>query len=176
MSRYSKIPPRKFFARICLFSALSLFAFLLFDTAVEAYDVSGNSTADINTALSLSELDDLQFGKIYADQAGDTIELRANGNILISGGSQHDGDQQRERFRITGTLNSNVTLSLSPSNILTGPGQDIPFYDLVANKASSFTLNTNGRRNFRVGGKIDINPTQVNGTYSGTYQATVNYQ
>lgn len=141
-----------------------------------ASDFGASSSADIRDPLVLQERDEMNFGIIAPDPAGDQITLNVNNTINTLNGSQHLGGQQFGRFRIIGTPNSNVTYSFSTGDTLSGPGTDMPFGNFQTNRPASFAINDNGRRQIRIGATLTVNPNQIAGNYSGIYTFTVYYQ
>lgn len=154
---------------------LSLWVFL---TPIKGWanDYTGVITTEIREPLILQERDEMNFGIIAPDPAGDQITLNTNNTIDTVNSSQSLGGQQFGRFRITGTPNSIVTYSFSSGDFLSGPGADMPFGNYTTNRPASFALNNNGRKQIRIGATLTVGPNQVAGTYSGSYTITVNYQ
>lgn len=144
--------------------------------ACYADSFTSNASTNIRTAIIITENTAMTFGTIFADPAGDTVRMRPNNNLTFTNGSTSLGGQTSGRFRVEGEANASISYTVSSGDVLTGPGVDIPITALQVNRSSPFSLNGRGRRNFRVGATITIAPSQVGGTYTGTYTLTMNYE
>lgn len=159
-----------------LFTLFAISTMCVFCKTTHAESLLGNSSVELRTPLTISENVPMDFGTITVAASGDAIRLRPNNNITTTNGSISSGGQTSGRFRVDGTPDSSVSYSFNAGNFLSGPGTDIPIGDFVINRSNPFTINSDGRRFFRVGATMFPSAGQSGGLYSGTYILTINYE
>lgn len=144
-----------------------------------AYAATENAQAavDVLAAVELTEYQRLDFGVVAASAAGGTVTVGASGAALpvgtgvlaISGGAA-------ARFRVTQATNGSViALTVGNPAPLTGPGANIALSGLTLS-ANSITYNSATPQDIYVGGTISLNPNQVAGVYTGSFDVTAEYQ
>ncbi|MBP6379548.1 DUF4402 domain-containing protein [Sphingorhabdus sp.] len=145
--------------------------------AAYAATEQADATVQVLAAVQLSAVTDLDFGVVAASAAGGTVSLgaasgatpSATGVIAISGGAPAS-------FQVTQATNGEVIdLTVGNPAPLTGPGADIALSGLTLSNAS-ITFNSASLQTVYVGGTISLNPNQVAGTYTGTFDVTAEYQ
>jgi len=127
------------------------------------------------TAITIDELDQMNFGTIIVDPNGDEIRIRPNGRMTSTGQSFFSGTTSGARFRLRGEPNAAFNISFSSGDVLTGSGAAISLEQFQHNRGDTPAFNGNGRRNTRVGARLVINAGQISGAYSGTYTIFVDY-
>ncbi|MGC1470092.1 MAG: DUF4402 domain-containing protein [Sphingorhabdus sp.] len=145
--------------------------------AAYAATEQADATVQVLAAVQLSAVTDLDFGVVAASAAGGTVSLgaasgatpSATGVIAISGGAPAS-------FQVTQATNGEVIdLTVGNPAPLTGPGADIALSGLTLS-TGSITFNSASLETVYVGGTISLNPNQVAGTYTGTFDVTAEYQ
>jgi Mat/Ecp fimbriae major subunit len=145
--------------------------------AAYAATEQADATVQVLAAVQLSAVSDLDFGVVAASAAGGTVTVgasaaatpSASGVIAISGGSAAS-------FQVTQATNGEIIdLTVDNPAPLTGPGADITLSGLTLSNAS-ITFNSASLQTVYVGGTITLNPNQVAGTYTGTFDVTAEYQ
>lgn len=145
--------------------------------AAYAATEQADATVQVLAAVQLSAVSDLDFGVVAASAAGGTVSLGASaaavpvgtGVIAISGGAAAS-------FQVTQATNGEVIdLSVGNPTPLTGPGANIALSGLTLSN-SSITFNSAALQTVYVGGTISLNPNQVAGTYTGSFDVTAEYQ
>lgn len=148
--------------------------------------LASNSTADTATGASQANLlqglsiifsQDLDFGVILPPTDGDQItvsEATNSPSISAVGSSVLSGSFSRGLFDITGTPNTTTTVTVSDSATLTGPGDPMTVDNLVVNRSAPL-MGDLGTTEIVVGGRLNVNPSQTPGDYTGTYEVTVAY-
>jgi hypothetical protein len=138
--------------------------------------------------LSFVKTDDLDFGSLIAGTAGGTVRLQPNGTRTTTGTvTLVGGGQQTAGFAGFGSNNQQVLISLSSNTIqLTGPGAPMTVSAFEIGSTPTAILSTVPQRfrinsatglfSFPVGATLTVNPNQASGTYTGTWQITLNYQ
>ena len=89
--------------------------------------------------------------------------------IAISGGSAAS-------FQVTQATNGEaIALTVGNPAPLTGPGANIALSGLTLSN-NSITFSSTSLQTIYVGGTISLNPNQVAGTYTGSFDVTAEYQ
>ncbi len=149
----------------------------MMSNAAYAATQQADATVQVLAAVQLSAVSDLDFGVVAASAAGGTVSLGASasavpvgsGVIAISGGSAAS-------FQVTQATNGEVIdLTVGNPAPLTGPGANIALSGLTLSN-NSITFNSASLQTIYVGGTISLNPNQVAGTYTGSFDVTAEYQ
>lgn len=147
-------------------------------TPAVAVPVTGpapTATARIQKPLSLTRVDDLDFGTILV-QGSDTISIDYATGTLSCGAPANltcSGATKRAQYRVTGTNNQDVTVTMP--NVTLSNGTDN--MTLVLNGPATVNLTNSGSSGtvFNIGGSIAINENVSEGTYVGDLAVTVEY-
>ena len=152
----------------------ALFALTLGASAVFAATTTGTARAEIIAPLSVTQTQQMDFGKIVQDAAGGNVVLGSNGvasSSLILVGATMAGE-----FEILGQPSQNVTVSLPATISLSDGGSAaMTISSLTMSKAATHALDISGESVFTVGGTLAVGAGQDAGVYTGTYTVTVNY-
>jgi len=94
-----------------------------------------------------------------------------NANLICTGATQV------ARYNVSGTNNRTVLIS-APNVTLANQGDPTKTLTMVVDGPGSVLLTNSGPpgTNFSLGGSISLSSTTVSGTYSGTFNVTVDYQ
>ena len=94
-----------------------------------------------------------------------------NANLICTGATQV------ARYNVSGTNNRTVLIS-SPNVTLVNQGDPTKTLTMVVDNPGAVLLTNSGPpgTNFSLGGSISLNSSTVSGTYSGTFNVTVDYQ
>ncbi len=141
-----------------------------------AVDATGNASASIQQAISLSEDTAMDFATIVADVAGDTVTLAADGTVTSTGTSTFSGTAAAGEFSASGTPSAAVTISFSTGDTLSGPGAAMGLGTFTTNAGGTPAFDVGGALSFDVGADLAVNAGQTGGAYTGTYTLTVDYQ
>lgn len=154
---------------------------------ITASDGAG-AFATIIKPITLTKVDDLQFGVIAADADGGSVVVAAatgtatpSGVILYTAGNNAI-DPSAAFFNVTGEASYTYKITLPSSVTLTRDGgaetmsvgtfkTNTPSESLVGN-----TFDEDGKASFKVGGTLTIGASQVAGLYAGTLSVTVDYE
>lgn len=149
----------------------------MMSNAAYAATQQADATVQVLAAVQLSAVSDLDFGVVAASAAGGTVSLGASasavpvgsGVIAISGGSAAS-------FQVTQATNGEaIALTVGNPAPLTGPGANIALSGLTLSN-NSITFSSTSLQTIYVGGTISLNPNQVAGTYTGSFDVTAEYQ
>jgi hypothetical protein len=156
---------------------------------------STNASADLLTAMTLTQTSALSFGaNILTNTSGGTVVLPAdNTDRLYTGGvaaSTVTPAASNASYTVSGNVNEAYSILLPSSVVVThssgaiGAGvriMNITELTAIFNGASEntvtnkSTLDASGNDSFKVGGKLTISEEQLGGTYNGTFQVSVDY-
>ena len=172
------------------FYLAALAATTAFATPAFAATVTASATAEarglVLQPLTLTKVDDLDFGTVLASTALGTVTINADtGNRTSTGGVTQvaSNNGQRALFAGAGTAGNLVTLTLSPptGGVLvstTNPADTIVVSSLVLDNANltSRAIGAGGTFQVGVGGTFDIAANQPNGFYKADFNLTADYQ
>jgi Mat/Ecp fimbriae major subunit len=131
--------------------------------------------AACNKAITVTEMQQMNYGTIAVTSGGGTVTMAANGTVSAPGGFTVTGITAPGTFQVTGTNNCVVTISFVAGS-LTGPGTAMQIQNFTTNAGASPTLNpAGGVLTFNVGADLVVNSGQLGGSYSGAYTVTVIY-
>ena len=138
-------------------------------------------SANVTKPLILMWLQNLDLGSIVlgpGSWSAATVGISrtgaftcANANLTCSGATQV------AQYNVSGT-NNQVVLITAPNVTLVNTSDPTNTLTLVVDKPTSLTLTNSGPpgSNFSLGGSISLSSTTASGTYSGTFNVTVDYQ
>ncbi|MEO7635332.1 MAG: DUF4402 domain-containing protein [Sphingomicrobium sp.] len=167
-----------FAAPIALALALAL-------TATPALAVGPNqnstATARITKPLTLTYVRDLTLGTIVLSGSGTwtgaTVGIsRAGAFACTNGNVTCSGATQTAQYKITGTNNQVVTVN-SPNVTMTNQNDGVSTLLLTVDNPGTVNLGNSGTAGltFDLGGTITVASSTTDGTYTGTFNVTVNY-
>jgi Mat/Ecp fimbriae major subunit len=142
-------------------------------TAAHAATASATAKAKILRQVTLTNKADLQFGTIVSSPTQSTVVISAAGVRTCGTTLVCSGTSTAAVFELTGTTGQVVTVSV-PSSVTLTAGTFSMTASLAAS-ASSVTL-ANSAGSFTVGGTLTVGADQADGDYSGTFNATADYQ
>jgi hypothetical protein len=137
------------------------------------------ATARIFKPLTIEFQQNLDFGKLVLAGAGtwsgQVIGMDQNGVLTGCGANVAcSGAPAPARYKLVGTNNAIVTISCPAFN-LTGPGTLV----FTPNAPATVNLGTTGSSTgviFGIGGSITLASTTPDGTYTGNFLVTADYQ
>ena len=151
--------------------------------AAPAHAANNVATVQANVVkpLILTWLQDLDLGTIALGPgtwSNATVGISragvfscTNANLICTGATQV------ARYNVSGTNNRTVLIS-APNVTLVNQGDPTKTLTMVVDNPGSALLTNSGPpgTNFSLGGSISLNSSTVSGTYSGTFNVTVDYQ
>jgi hypothetical protein len=139
------------------------------------------ATAKIFRPLTISSVQNLDFGVIVltgASFSGEVVSISQAGALTCGSNPgvllTCSGAPQQAKYHLVGTNNAVVTIS-SPGFNLTGPGT----LAFTPNAPATVNLGASGSTtgmDFSIGGSITLASTTPDGTYTGTFDVTADYQ
>jgi hypothetical protein len=132
------------------------------------------------SAQTIGGATNLSFGSFLAGSGGSVVVSTGgartqSGSVLLLG--QGSGVAAAQ-FTVTGTANAtySITLPLNNTVVLSdGNGNTMTVNSFVSNPPATGTLSGAGTQVLRIGATLLVGPNQAPGSYSGTFNVTVNY-
>ena len=161
------------FTKIAAAGAVGI-GFAVASSTAFATDQTGNASAQIQQAISITEDTQMDFGTVAVDGTGGTVTISAAGAVSGPGGYTFSGSPAAGTFTASGDASTAVTIGFTAGS-LTGPGTAMTLNNLSHDAGGTPTTDGSGDLTFNVGGDLVVNAAQASGAYSGTYTVTVNY-
>lgn len=139
-----------------------------------ATDQTGNASAQIQQAISITEDTAMDFGTVAVDGSGGTVTISAAGAVSGPAGYTFSGSPAAGTFTASGDASTAVTISFTNGS-LTGPGDAMTLNNFTHDAGGTPSTDGTGDLTFNVGADLVVNAAQASGAYSGTYTVTVNY-
>jgi hypothetical protein len=148
--------------------------------AVGPSDKNATATARVVKPLTLNWVQDLDLGTIVLGSgawSGASVSISkagvfacTNTNVTCSGATQE------AKYKVTGTNNQTVQVN-APDVTLTNQNDNTKTLLLTVDNPGTLSLGNSGALGltFGLGGSITVASTTTDGTYSGTFNVTVNY-
>jgi len=158
-----------------------LVAALASDPAAAApVPANADGKATILIPLKLTKVQDLNFGTVVTSAAsGQVVVDPSSGLATPSGGVTVVGTTSTAaQFDFAGTANQQVNFSISsslPILLSDGAGNTLPLTALNLSAATGTVDPTSLTVQVGVGGTIDVNANQMDGTYTGQFDVTADY-
>ncbi|MFL6734656.1 MAG: DUF4402 domain-containing protein [Sphingomicrobium sp.] len=144
-------------------------------------DKNATATAKIVKPLTLAWVQDLDLGTVLLAGSGAwtgaTVGISkagvfscSNTNVTCSGANQV------AKYKVTGTNNQVVTINAG-NVVMTNQNDNTKSLQLTVDNPGTVNLGNSGNSGleFALGGSISVDSTTADGTYSGTFNVTVNY-
>jgi hypothetical protein len=144
-------------------------------------DKNATATAKIVKPLTLTWVQDLDLGTVLLSGAGAwsgaTVGVSKAGVFSCSNSNVTcSGSTQVAKYKVTGTNNQVVTINAG-NVTMTNQNDNTKTLVLTVDNPGTVNLGNSGASGmeFALGGAISVDSTTADGTYSGTFNVTVNY-
>jgi hypothetical protein len=162
-------------------AAAILFTLALAATAVDVHaaDATSNASATVMTPISISNTAALRFGKFSA-LTGGTVVVSAAGARSATGAvvlSTTDAGGAAS-FAVSGDANATYAITLPNSATITHSvdnTQTMAIGTFTSNPSGTGTLSAGGAQTLTVGATLTVGNAQTTGSYSGTFDVSVEY-
>ena len=145
--------------------------------ALAAPTDSADAEALLLLPLSITKVDDLDFGTVVSSSTSGTVSIAADGSgQSVTGGVTPvaSGTISRALFAGAGSAGQQVNIFLAPpANLSDGNGHTVPISLSLEN--SLVTIDATRAFFVGIGGTVTIAPNQAEGTYSGTFTVLAQY-
>jgi Mat/Ecp fimbriae major subunit len=141
-------------------------------TTAEAATATATAKAKILRQVTVTKTADLDYGIIVSGPAS-TVAVSTAGARTCGVGLVCSGTTTAAAFTIGGTTGSVVTISV-PATVTLTAGANTMTSTLVSSAATATMVANAGA--FTVGGILTVGLNQADGDYTGSFNATVDYQ
>ncbi|MEE4201210.1 DUF4402 domain-containing protein [Erythrobacter sp.] len=169
-------------------AGVAMVAAFAMSSAAQANTASADATAEVLDALTLNNVDALDFGTMVVSGAG-VVTLAANGDLACDDADiVCSGTTSVATFTVDGTANTAVTINLPTAAVeLRHPSYTTATATQHAIVLNTFTSNRNGGTgpevtldgdgdgDFAVGGTITLDGSEAAGVFSGSFDVSVEY-
>jgi hypothetical protein len=144
--------------------------------SAQAATGTANASAVILTPISITKNTDLSFGDVYPDSAAsgtvtvDAAGARTTGGAATLGATPGAAAQ----FTVSGQASAAYTITLPAAAVTLTSGANSMTIDTFATDGTG-NLDGTGNEVINVGATLNVSAGQAAGTYSGTFDVTVNY-
>jgi len=151
--------------------------------AQNADSVAGTASAKISQVIAIAKTagaangGDLNFGEIYSPLADDTVVVSTSGGRTAGTNANILGDATNvssASFTVTGEPGNSFSISAIADTTIDSGANSMDVTEITPSLAGSGTL-TGGTYIFTVGATLHVAANQPAGTYTGTFDITVNY-
>lgn len=171
---------------LCCAAFVSFCAFLVVPhVAAEAASTNGQTRTTVNQGVNITKNSDLHFGDFIAGTAQSRFRLdpdteavtQLSGNAISIGGTQTAAS-----FTAHGSPMAVVRLQVRQNqiNLVRAGGSETMRVDQFrldgGNGTRNRRLGAGGTIDYRLGGRLTINPNQAGGAYVGSFEITLDYQ
>ena len=145
--------------------------------ALAAPTDSADARALLLLPLSITKVDDLDFGTVVPSSSSGTVSIAADGSgQTVTGGVTPvpSGTVSRALFAGAGSAGQQVSIFLAPpANLSDGNGHSVPISLSLEN--AMVTIDSTRAFAVGIGGTVTIAPNQAEGTYTGTFTVLAQY-
>ncbi|MCM3875969.1 MAG: DUF4402 domain-containing protein [Thermoanaerobaculia bacterium] len=139
---------------------------------------TANASARVVAAIALTKTADLNFGDVVASAAAGTVVMSPAGARSATLGATlgNANGAAAAAFGVTGVAAATYAISLPGAaiSISDGGANTMSVGTFTGSKATG-TLSGAGADNFTVGATLSVGANQVAGSYTGTFNVSVNY-
>jgi hypothetical protein len=138
---------------------------------------SADARALLLIPVSITKVDDLDFGTVVSSSTSGTVSIAADGSgQSVTGGvtAVPSGTVSRAYFAGAGTAGQQVSIFLAPpASLGDGNGHSVPISLSLEN--AMITIDSTRAFSVGIGGTVTIAPNQAEGTYTGTFTVLAQY-
>ncbi|MEI7660825.1 MAG: DUF4402 domain-containing protein [Bacteroidota bacterium] len=163
---------------LIIFAAIVMMAGFSAKVMAQGSTAGNNANATIKTAITLSAVNPLEFGRMAVTGIAGTVLLTPAGaptptNVQLLSGITRTAAS----YTSTGEASANYAISipLSPITITLSPGNTMTVGSFVCSKGATSTFDGTGNDAFTVGGTLNVGASQLAGAYTGTFNVTIDY-
>lgn len=141
---------------------------------VMAADLVADAGATVIQGIAVSEVTEMNFGKLVPTTAGGVVQIDVFGNRTVISGSVDlvSSLTAQTILFVAGEPGRTYSITRSAPGIVTN-GTDT--MDLTIIGTNTGTVSPTGTSSLGSGGQLTVGPNQPIGTYTGTFTITINY-
>lgn len=154
---------------------LALLTLTAYQNAMAA-QATGTASASILAPVTVTKIDDLNFGKIIAGSSASSVILGPSGQFRCGNGLTCLDTHSAARFNVAGTPGQTVSIQADDQITLSSPGgARMPVSLELSAKSMKLSAGGGSSNVVTVGGTLTVAAYQAEGTYTGTFSVTVDY-
>lgn len=147
--------------------------------SVQAATSSATASATVLTPIAITTTTNMSFGDLYADTVSPgTVVLATDGSRTTTGGASLGTTTGTAAvFAVTGDGSATYAITLPSTDVtITDASLNTMTVNTYGHNAGgSPALDAGGNGSFNVGATLNVGISQPSGTYSGSFDVTVNY-
>ncbi len=144
--------------------------------SADAATATFSANARIIPAILISNTADLEFADIIPDPLlADTVVVDTAGARTCGANLSCSGTAAAASFDVTGAANATYAITLPGAANISSGGNFMSVGTFTDSKGGVGTLSALGADSFTVGATLNVGGAQPQGTYTGTFIMTVNY-
>jgi hypothetical protein len=138
---------------------------------------SANAQARVVASIQLTKNQDLNFGDVVAGGSLGTVVMSTAGVRSVTGGTTlgNPNGAQAAAFTVNGQAAATYAITLPGAPVTISSGGNNMTVDTWAGSKGTGTLSAGGSDNFSVGATLHVAANQATGSYTGTFNVSVNY-
>ena len=140
----------------------------------DGFSDSGPVTITLLAPISISAVGDMDFGTMSTTGTAGTVTVTPAGVRTSVNVDLFGGVPSAASFDVTGDPGANYSITFPSSATLTSGG-DTMTVDTFKHDAGVTPTLVGGSDTFNVGATLNVGATEADGTYSGTFDVTANY-
>lgn len=139
-----------------------------------AITVTGDATVVILNALTATQTQSMNFGRVLPGSVAGVVTLSPAGATTATGASAH-GTANAGGFTITAQASTPLIITFGNGTVTNGSNSmTIDTFTSTSTPANN-TTDASGNLTLKVGANLNVGANQAAGTYNGTYTVTVSY-
>ena len=146
--------------------------------AFAASQATANASATVLSPITIAKVDDMNFGSFVSGTSAGSVALTPASatNKTGAGVLNPDGEGSAAKFSVTGLSNGVFSITLPTSVTLTATGGTMTVDTFTTDLSpTAATLSAGGLADLYVGATLQVGAAQADGTYTGTFDVSVDY-
>lgn len=141
-----------------------------------AASATANATATVMQSIAISKTTDLAFGSFSPNASGGTVVMSTAGARSATGTvALATSTTSAAAFNVTGTANATYAITLPTSTTISNGGTTMTVDTFTSNPSGTGTLSAGGSQTLAVGATLHVGASQASGSYTGTFNVSVDY-
>ncbi len=149
----------------------------LMSTVSQAADATATASATVIAPIQIAKQTDLAFGSFAATSVAGSVIIAPGGGVTTSNVSLVSGSTNAASFTVSGAASTAYSITLPLNNTVTidSGGDSMDVNSFTSDPSGTGTLSAGGADTLNVGATLEVGANQPAGTYTGTFDVTVEY-
>lgn len=154
----------------------SVFALATMSNVAHSATSSATASANVIQPIAITTDVNMSFGDLYPSAVAGTVALATTGTRTNGGGvTLGPTTGTAAQFTVTGTDGATYTITLPTTDQNITSGANTMVVNGFGHDAGGTPTLTGGTQTFNVGATLNVGIDQAPGSYSGSFDVTVNY-